>query len=115
MFMQRADTLTEEEADYLQHLRTDAQTADLYDLDRAFCCMIRERDVACLDTWLGAARSSPSRELRDFAVHLQQDEVAVRSALALPWSNGQTEGQITRLKVLKRQMYGRATLDLPRL
>lgn len=98
MFMQRADTLTVEEAAYLQHLRIDQQTADLYDLVQTFCRMIRDRDVACLDVWLGAARSSPFRELRGFADHLKQDYAAVRSALSLPWSNGQTEGQITRLK-----------------
>jgi transposase len=115
MFMQQADTLTGEEADYLNYLRVAEQMADLYDLVQTFCRMIRERDVACLYTWLGAARSSPVRELRGFAVHLQQDEAAVRAALSLPWSNGQTEGQITRLKLLKRQMYGRAKLDLLRL
>jgi transposase len=40
------------------------------------------------------------------------DEAAVRAAITLPWSNGQTEGQITRLKLVKRQMYGRGKLDL---
>jgi transposase len=51
-------------------------------------------------------------ELQAFAAGLRRDEAAVRSALSLPWSNGQTEGQITRLKQLKRQMYGRANFDL---
>jgi transposase len=115
MFMQQADRLTGEEADYLEHLRADEQIADLYDLAQTFRRMIRERDVACLDVWLGAAGSSSFHELRGFAVRLQQDYAAVRSALLLPWSNGQTEGQITRLKLLKRQMYGRAKLDLLRL
>lgn len=115
MFMQQADTLTGEEASYLQHLQVDEQTANLYDLVQTFCRLIRERDVACFDVWLGAARSSSFRELRGFAVHLQQDDAAVRAALSLPWSNGQTEGQITRLKLLKRQMYGRAKLDLLRI
>ncbi|MBE2267700.1 MAG: transposase [Anaerolinea sp.] len=46
---------------------------------------------------------------------LRQDVAAVRAALETPWSNGQTEGQVTRLKLIKRQMYGRAKFDLLRL
>jgi transposase len=49
-----------------------------------------------------------------FAAGLEQDGAAVRAALMTPWSNGQTEGRITRLKLPKRQMYGRAGLDLLR-
>jgi transposase len=112
LFMQQLDTLSAEEAAYLEHLRTDEQVADLYDLAQTFCRMVRDRDVACLDVWLGAASTSSFRDLHGFAVHLQQDHAAVSAALSLPWSNGQTEGQITRLKLLKRQMYGRANLDL---
>jgi transposase len=115
LFMQLRDSLSSEEAAYLAHLRTDEQVADLYDLVQTFCRMIRDRDVACLDVWLGAASTSAFRELRGFAVHLKQDHAAVRAGLSLPWSNGQTEGQITRLKLLKRQMYGRAKLDLLRI
>lgn len=51
---------------------------------------------------------------RRFAEGLRGDEDAVKAALSLPWSNGQLEGQINRLKTLKRQMYGRASFDLPR-
>ena len=50
----------------------------------------------------------------NFAVSLGQDRDAVRAALTLPWSSGQAEGQITRLNLLKRAMYGRANLDLLR-
>jgi transposase len=52
--------------------------------------------------------------LGSFAKGLQADEKAVAAALVEPWSNGQTEGQITKLKLVKRQMYGRAKLDLLR-
>ena len=52
---------------------------------------------------------------RNFALGIQQDYAAVRAALETPWSNGQTEGQVNRLKFIKRQMYGRAKLDLLRL
>jgi transposase len=47
-----------------------------------------------------------------FANGIAKDEAAVRAAITLPWSNGQTEGQITKLKLVKRQMYGRGHLDL---
>jgi transposase len=54
------------------------------------------------------------RAIETFARGLAQDGAAVRAAFTSPWSNGQTEGQITKLKLLKRQMYGRANLDLLR-
>ena len=59
-----------------------------------------------------AAQDGPVAALRRFARRLQADGDAVRAAVSLEWSNGQTEGQINRLKTLKRQMYGRAGLDL---
>ena len=55
-----------------------------------------------------------ARELRGFAEGLKQDEAAVKAELSLEWSNGQVEGQINRLKLLKRQMYGRASFELLR-
>jgi transposase len=50
--------------------------------------------------------------LRRFAIGLQADYEAVKASMMLPWSNGPVEGQINRLKMLKRSMFGRATLDL---
>ena len=50
--------------------------------------------------------------MQGFAKRLSADNDAVRAAVTLDWSNGQTEGQINRLKTIKRQMYGRAGLDL---
>jgi transposase-like protein len=67
-----------------------------------------------LDAWLHDALESKVHRMRRFAITLQQDIVAVRNAINEPWSNGQTEGQINRLKTLKRAMYGRAGVELPR-
>jgi transposase len=53
--------------------------------------------------------------LAGFARHLRRDRDAVAAALQLPWSNGMVEGQVHRLKLIKRQMYGRASFDLLRL
>ena len=76
-----------------------------------FQAMIRKREPSGLDTWLADASAGP---LASFARGLRDDRRAVTAALSLPWSNGQTEGHITRLKLVKRQMYGRAKLDLLR-
>jgi transposase len=67
-----------------------------------------------LDIWLDDARTCGIYGMRRFAKTLRQDIEAVRNAVLEGWSNGQTEGQINRLKVLKRAMYGRAGVDLLR-
>jgi transposase len=69
---------------------------------------------AALEAWLAAARMSGVRAIESFAAGLEQDGTAIRAALTTPWSSGQAEGQITRLKMLKRQTYGRAHFDLLR-
>jgi len=71
--------------------------------------MIRSKTARKLDEWLEAAKNSL---VGSFAGGVAKDLDAVRNAILSPWSNGQTEGQITRLKLIKRQMYGRAKLDL---
>ena len=71
--------------------------------------MIRSKTAARLDDWLQAAKLSL---VGSFANGVERDMAAVRNAIISPWSNGQTEGQITRLKLVKRQMYGRGKLDL---
>ena len=75
----------------------------------AFHTMIRKKAGADLDPWLGRARASL---VASFANGVTKDKAAVTAAISSSWSNGQTEGQITKLKLVKRQMYGRANLDL---
>lgn len=79
------------------------------DLVAAFQTMIRERASDALDTWTARARASL---LRSFASGLAADRAAVHAAFVEPWSNGQLKGQITKIKLVKRQAYGRAKLDL---
>jgi transposase len=74
--------------------------------------LVRDRDHGAFASWLATAESSDLREFRDFAAGLAADRAAVEAALHLEWSNGQTEGQVTKLKMLKRQGYGRAKVDL---
>jgi len=86
------------------------------DLAHEFVAMVAQRRVEDLDAWISlAGEASVPGDLRGFAVGLTKDIAAVRAALTLPWSNGQVEGQINRLKLVKRQMYGRAKFDLLRL
>ncbi len=79
-----------------------------------FVAIVWERRGEELSPWLIDAQASAIREIGQFAVKIRQDEAAVRAGCTLRWSNGQTEGQVTRLKLLKRQMYGRAKFDLLR-
>ncbi len=81
------------------------------DLVERFHRMVRDRDPDALPAWIIDAAGSM---LASFGKGIVADQAAVLAALTQPWSNGQTEGQITKLKLVKRQMYGRAKLDLLR-
>ncbi|MFN0220087.1 MAG: ISL3 family transposase [Hyphomicrobium sp.] len=71
--------------------------------------MLRQKVTSALTPWIERARDSL---VASFANGVAKDEPAVRAAISSPWSNGQTEGQVTKLKLVKRQMYGRAKIDL---
>ena len=71
--------------------------------------IIRRKALAELDVWISKARLSL---VPTFANGVSKDRAAIEAAIALPWSNGQTEGQVCKLKLIKRQMYGRGNLDL---
>jgi transposase len=82
-----------------------------------FFGLVRSRDVEALQRWRESAQESGIRSMADLARGIGRDLAAVTAALSSPssqWSNGQTEGQVNRLKMVKRQMYGRANLDLLR-
>ena len=79
-----------------------------------FAGIVRGRRGVELEEWLADAEASEVREIRQFAHKVRQDEAAVRAGCTLPYSNGQTEGKITKLKAIKRSMYGRAKFDLLR-
>jgi transposase len=115
LLMLPAKKLTEEdEAFRVQMCERSEEVAAAYGLVQAFRKVLQEGEVGQLDDWLERAKASGVRELRRFALGLENDAAAVRAALEHEWSNGQVEGQVTRLKLLKRQMYGRAKLDLLR-
>ncbi len=75
---------------------------------------MRQRDHEALAPWLGAASASDLVEFREFAAGIERDRAAVEAALTTPWSSGTTEGQVNRIKMVKRAMFGRANFDLLR-
>jgi transposase len=81
-------------------------------LAQDFASLVRQRQPAQLEPWLVRAAQSILPPFRRFAKGLRADRAAVQAAVTLPWSQGPIEGQINRLKLLKRQMFGRARLDL---
>jgi transposase len=100
---------------YLEQLcQVDARIARAHGLTQALLTMVRERRGSDLEAWITAATDSGIDELARFARSLRDDLAAVTAGLTLPWSNGPVEGQITRLKLLKRQDYGRAGFPLLR-
>ncbi len=92
-----------------------AQQADVAEtivLARDFAALVRTRQPDRLDDWLARATARALGAVQRFAHGLRDDYAAVKAGLTLPWSNGPVEGHINRLKLVKRQMFGRAKLDL---
>lgn len=113
LFVRDPDELPDADRGYLRVLKDlNQEVGAAYELAQGFVQMLRGRRPEMLDGWLEEALGSVSPELRSFAEGLHADHEAVRAALSEEWSNGQVEGQINRLKLLKRQMYGRASFTL---
>ena len=84
------------------------------DLVREFADMLRHRHGKRLEAWAAQAENSPVSELRSFSKGLRKDWAAVTTGLTVPYSSGAVEGHVNRIKMIKRQMYGRAKPDLLR-
>lgn len=97
-----------------QHCQVDAQIAQTFELIQEFTVMLRERQGEKLDAWLQKVEEQGVSELQSFAQGLRRDYDAVKAGLTLVWSQGQVEGQVHRLKLLKRQMYGRESFQILR-
>lgn len=77
-------------------------------LAQGFRNLVRDRNADGLEAWLNTSQESGIPELKGFAAGVKRDRDAVRAGIEQPWSNGQVEGQVHRLKLLKRQMHGRS-------
>ncbi|HYU73757.1 MAG TPA: transposase [Ktedonobacteraceae bacterium] len=116
LFFRRSEDLKAEEQETLRQLRQASPHLETaYQLVEAFLHMVRERTGEQLDAWLGAVQASHLEAFQTFVTGVQQDKEAVFAGLTLPWSNGPLEGNVKRLKLIKRSMYGRAEFDLLKL
>jgi transposase len=115
LVLQRPEDLSAEDQQMLALvLQAHAQVKSACLLAQAFALMVRTKNAPALEAWLEEAARSGVPELRTFAAGIQRDQAAVLAALTYKWSQGPVEGQIHRLKLLKRQSYGRAGFDLLR-
>ena len=106
----RTDLLTKAETVTVAAIEAGVPTlVEAREIIAEFHLMIRRKTEAGLIPWIQRARASL---VASFASGVVRDEAAVRAAITSPWSNGQTEGQLTRLKLVRRQMYGRGKIDL---
>ncbi len=115
LLLRADDGLTEEERAYLTHLyHVCPHTYLAQALALEFITVLQERDVPGWYDWLRRAETCPIAELAAVARGMWADKRAIEAAVSSEWSNGQVEGSVNKLKVLKRAMYGRAHLDLLR-
>jgi transposase len=115
LLIRRPSDLTPDERAYVDRLcQADGVIQEAYALAQDFATMLRERHGERLDAWIATATGGAIPDLRRFAAGLGADRDAVQAGLTLPWSNGQTEAHIGRLKMLKRHMFGRAGFELLR-
>jgi transposase len=115
LFVRREEKLNKEQKEYLGRLcASDTTLADARRLTQDFAEIVRGLEGEKLDGWLTEAESSEAEVMSKFAAGLKKDLAAVRAGLMESWSTGPVEGFINKLKLLKRQGYGRANLDLLR-
>jgi transposase len=113
LVLRREEQRTNHETQQLAQLRAQhAEVDEAITLAQDFATLVRQRQPTQLDPWLKRATTSTLEALRRFAKGLYEDYDAVKAGVTLPWSTGPVEGHINRLKMLKRQMFGRARLDL---
>ena len=107
--------LTKVQQQQVAQMNLNQELQAVYLLSQEFVTMLKEGLVEALEGWLKRAKACQVTELGSFVNGIRRDYAAVRAAFSLPWSNGTTEGHVNRLKFLKRQMFGRAHLDLLRV
>jgi transposase len=113
LVLKQTRNYTEADTQLLADLKAQhSEIAVAIELAQDFCALVRARQSDRFERWLERATASPVAPLQRFATGLRADYHAVKAGLTLEWSNGPVEGQINRLKMLKRSMFGRANIDL---
>lgn len=107
--------LSDDQAAFVDHLlETCPDAKGGQQLTIAFRNMVKARNVQAFDEWLAQVKAQGIPEFSSFAAGLRRDDAAVRATLLHSYSSAQSEGQITRLKLIKRSMYGRGSFELLR-
>nr|WP_273507408.1 transposase [Fulvimarina manganoxydans] len=120
MIVKAPEARSVEEAEVIRRISQDSEAVVVSRLVRRFVDLVRRVGTKArnagpvFQTWLLEAKRCGVRAIETFAAGHEQDGAAVHAALRTGWSNAQTEGQVTKLKLLKRSMYGRGNLDLLR-
>jgi transposase len=110
------EKLTVVQRQQLEHIcQASSDLHTVYLFSQEFVTMLKERQAESLQEWLKRAKESHVAELKSFANGILRDYAAVYAACSRLESNGGTSGHVNRLKFLKRQMFGRAHLDLLRV
>jgi transposase len=110
--LQRQELRKPDDEQLVQLMAQHPDLSEAIELAQSFAFLVHNRQSQQLDSWLEQAQKSQLSPFHRFAKRLHEDYDAVKAGVTLPWSNGQTEGQINRLKMLKRQMFGRAGIEL---
>src|SRR5581483_6951841 len=106
LFLAPVEKLEPEQRSQLEPLcQAQSSLLETYELSQRFVRMVKEQKAEQLLPWLAQARVSPFAKIRSLASGIQRDLAAVREALSSVWSQGHVEGQVHRLKTIKRQMY----------
>jgi transposase len=108
------DLETDERADLSELCRSSTQLATLHSLVQSFGQIVRKREGRHLEAWKKQVSESGIAEVQRFAKGLERDKEAVLAGLTHIYSNGQVEGFVNKLKLIKRQGYGRAGFPLLR-
>ncbi len=115
LFIRDPDSLDEvEREDLVAFCQASPTLKRAYDFVQEFLSMVHKREGARLDAWLEKIAKSELAELQSFASGIEKDKDAVRAGLTWPINNGMVEGNVTKLKLIKRQMYGKAGFPLLR-
>ena len=115
LVLRRATPRTAAETQPLPQLHAQSrEVAEAIALAQEFPPLVRQRQAERLDPWLTRAMTSRLETVQHFATGLQEDYAAVKAGVTLPWSTSPVEGPMNRLKMVKRQMFGRARLALLR-
>ncbi len=115
LFVRKKDTLDDlEQEDLRAWLAAHPTLTQAYKLIQDFLEMVHKREGHKLDAWLQQVKVSSISELQSFASGVERDKAAVEAGLTLPTNNGMVEGFVTKVKLIKRQGYGRASFPLLR-